>query len=172
LAIGHADTFVFIIKNRSSKKSKVMKKVFVTMLVAALGTAAFATNGDPINTRAILTFNQLFAAATEVAWAPVEETDLVKANFMYNGEQAEAYFNSEGEMVAAGRYIGLKQLPMAVIRQIDQKYAGYAVSPKVIEYETNGETAYVVTLVGDKQDLVVKATAGGALSLQKKLKKK
>lgn len=148
-----------------------MKKVLVTMLVAALGTTAFATNGEPINTKAILTFNQLFAAATQVAWAPVEETDLVKANFMYNGEQAEAYFNNDGEMVAAGRYTSYKQLPMLVSRQIAQQYADYAISPKVIEYESNGEVNYYVTLLGQKQDVVVKATAGGALAIHKKVKK-
>jgi hypothetical protein len=148
-----------------------MKKVLVTLLVAALGTTAFAVNGEPANAKALVTFNQLFAAATQVSWAPVEATDLVKANFIYNGEQAEAYFNNDGEMVAAGRYIGPKQLPMAVAREIGQKFAGYAISPKVIEYETNGETAYVVTLVGDKQDLVVKAVAGGSLTIQKKLRK-
>lgn len=148
-----------------------MKKVFVTMLVAALGTAAFATTGDPINTRAIVTFNQLFAAATEVAWAPVEETDLVKANFVYNGEPAEAYFNNEGEMVAAGRYISYKQLPMSVTRKIAQQYTDYAVSPKVIEYESNGEVNYFVTLLGQKQDLVIKTTAGGSLTVHKKIKK-
>lgn len=141
------------------------------MLVAALGTAAFATTGEPINTKALVTFNQLFAAATQVAWTPVDETDLVKANFLYNGEQAEAYFNNDGEMVAAGRYISHKQLPMAVTRQIEQKFASYAISPKAIEYETSGETSYVVTLVGDKQDVMVKATAGGALTIYKKTKK-
>jgi hypothetical protein len=148
-----------------------MKKVLVILLATALGTTAFATKGEPTNTKALATFNQLFAAATQVAWAPVEETDLVKAQFMYNGEQAEAYFNNDGEMVAAGRYIGPKQLPMAVSREIGQKFAAYSISPKVIEYEANGETMYYVTLIGDKQDLVVKATAGGTLTMYKKLKK-
>jgi hypothetical protein len=148
-----------------------MKKVLVILLATALGATAFATTGEPTNKKALRTFKQLFAAATQVAWTPVEETDLVKVSFVYNDEQAEAYFNNDGDMVAAGRYIGPKQLPMAIIRQIDQKYVGYAVSPKVIEYESDGAIAYFVTLIGKKQDLVVKATTDGSLTVYKKLKK-
>jgi hypothetical protein len=148
-----------------------MKKVFVTMAIACFGVTAFAAQGDPQNEKALRTFQQLFATATAVDWKQVEGADLTQASFAYNGEQIKAFFDSDGQMVAAARYISPKQLPLSINRQLAQQYAGYAVQPNVIEYESDGLTTYYITLAGEKQDMVVKADTDGTLSVYKKAKK-
>lgn len=148
-----------------------MKKVFVTVFMAALGITAFAAKGGPENTKALTAFNQFFKGATQIYWDLIEEAELTKASFMYNGEYNEAFFNSDGEMVASGRYISPKQLPADVTHQINQQFAGYAINPKVIEYKVNSDVNYLVILASEKQDLMLKATAAGELMIYKKLKK-
>jgi hypothetical protein len=148
-----------------------MKKVLFTFCMAALGLTGFAAQGEPANTKAVETFQKVFATATQVEWGQVAEMGLTKASFLYNGGQAQAYFNGDGEMVAAARYIGQEQLPMAVARLLAEKYAGYAMAPNIIEYEGNGQTAYYVTMAGSKQDIVVKAAADGNATVYKRIKK-
>jgi hypothetical protein len=148
-----------------------MKKVIVTMAVAFLGAAAFAAPGEPQNEKAVRTFRQLFANATSVDWKQVEGSELLQASFSYNGEAIKAFFDNDGQMVAATRYIRPQQLPLSIGRQVAQRYANYAIQPNVIEHESNGLTSYYITLAGNKQDIVLKADADGSLSVYKKTKK-
>lgn len=141
------------------------------MAVAFLGATAFAGQGEPQNEKAVRTFRQLFADAVSVDWKQVEGSDLVQASFSYNGQSIKAFFDNEGQMVAAARYISPQQLPLSIGRQIAQRYAGYAIQPNVIEHESDGLTSYYITMAGDRQDIVLKADADGYLSVYKKAKK-
>lgn len=149
-----------------------MKKLIFTALVALfMGATAFANNGNPVTEKVNDAFKASFLGASNVQWSQVPDYDLYRAVFTYNNEQLTAFLNDEGEVLAITRYVAVKDLPLAISRSVAAEYKGYLVSPSIIEYNSNGETAYHLTLLGEKQDIVIKATAGGMLSVQKKVKK-
>jgi hypothetical protein len=147
-----------------------MKKLFIALFITALGSTAFAAQGNPQNEKVLLSFSTAFADAKNVSWAEMKEEGIFHASFEVGDEKLDVFIDAEGEVLATTRYITEKQLPMAVKKQLAAKYAGYAVSPSSIEYTAQDETGYYITLSGEKNTLIVKADSAGSLSIFKKQK--
>ncbi len=149
-----------------------MKKIIMAVLFATTTTvAAFAGEQLPANGKVLQSFYTLFEKAEKVNWSEVQETDIHHANFEYNGEKLDAYFNTDGEMLATTRYISSKQLPLAASMALREYFAGYEMMPQAIEYTGQGATSYYVTLASSRQDLVIKVDTNGGTSVFKKIKK-
>jgi hypothetical protein len=147
-----------------------MKKLFIVLFVTALGTTAFAAETNPENEKVAQAFSSAFENAKNVTWSEIKDEGIFHATFELNDEKLDVFIDAEGEVLATTRYITAKQLPMAVTKQLAVKYAGYAVSPSIIEYSAQGETGYYVTLSGEKNSVIVKADSAGNLSIFKKQK--
>jgi hypothetical protein len=147
-----------------------MKKLFIALFITALGSTAFAAEGNPQNEKVMQTFSSEYGNAKNVTWREIKEEGIFHATFELNDEKLDVFIDAEGEVLAASRYITAKQLPMAVTKQLAVKYAGYTVSPSIIEYSARGETGYCITLSGEKNSVVVKADSAGGLSVFKKQK--
>lgn len=147
-----------------------MKKLIIALFVTAIGTTAFAAQEKPQNEKVMQAFSTAFADAKNVNWVEVKGEDIFHATFELNNEKLDVFIDAEGEVLATTRYITAKQLPMAVTKKLAAKYAGYAVSPSIIEYSAQNETGYYITLVSEKNTVTVKADSAGSLSIFKKQK--
>ncbi len=151
-----------------------MKKIITLVLVTVctISMSFAATDKNPANEKVVNSFKQAFAGAENITWRQLDGEDIFKASFNYNNEKVEAFYNTEGEMVATARYITLKQLPLAVVQSLRENYDTYIPEQEVVEYSDAGETAYYVRLAGKKAVVTVKASANGDLSVFKKEKRK
>ncbi len=147
-----------------------MKKLFIALLITVLGSTAFAAGGNPQNEKVVLTFSTAFSNAKNVTWVEMKEEGVFHASFEMEDEKFDVFIDEEGEVLATTRYITAKQLPMAVTKQLAVKYAGYAISPSIIEYSAQDETGYYITLSSEKNTVIVKADSAGSLSIFKKQK--
>jgi hypothetical protein len=147
-----------------------MKKLIIALFVTAIGSTAFAAQGNPQNEKVMQAFSNAFAAAKNVSWVEIKEEGIFHAAFELNDEKLDVFINAEGEVLATTRYILVKQLPMAVTKQLAAAYPGYAVSPSIIEYSAQNETGYYITLASEKNTVTVKADSAGSLSVFKKQK--
>jgi hypothetical protein len=132
-----------------------MKKIIIALFVTAISSTTFAAQENPQNDKVTRAFSNAFAGAKNVHWIDMKEDGLFHASFELNNEKYDVFFDEEGNELATTRYITEKQLPMAVAKQLLVKYAGYAVSPAIIEYAAQGETGYYITLNSEKNTLTV-----------------
>ena len=147
-----------------------MKKILIAaaVLITSTFTAFTANAGDKVNAKVLSTFQKEFSQATDVKWTITD--DVVKANFSYLGTRAEAFFTTEGELMGTARNVLYNQLPIAITRELDKKYASATIYD-IIEYSVGGETKYSMTIELVSKKLTVKATSGGEIWVEAKMKK-
>lgn len=115
------------------------------------------------------TFHDQFKGATDVKWMEGKET--IKAAFALNGYHVEAYFSYSGELIGTARNVLFNQLPLAVVTEINARY-GSAPVYDIIEYNSDSETFYQMTVELPTKKLQIRATSGGDISVVKKTKTK
>ncbi len=130
-----------------------MKKLLLAILVVAtLGTSAFATDANKVSSKVKNSFEAKFVNAQNVKWTARDTYN--KVSFTLEGEDVEAFFASDGDLIGYSRKVELKNLPLNAIQKIKKEYAGYAVK-ETIEFEQNGEKAFYVSLEnGDKKQIL------------------
>lgn len=144
-----------------------MKKLLVTLsLFAAI--VSFASDPDPVSEEAKKTFRKEFPGASLIKWTDAGE--YIKAVFLYDGYRSEAYFSQEGELYGSARNIMYNQLPLAVTKAVEKRFA----KPEVIEISeltsANG-TNYLIRLEDGTKSYRVQYDSGGNNVGFEKLKK-
>jgi hypothetical protein len=146
-----------------------MKKFIVASaaVLTLISSTAFAAHKEfnPAET----TFQDQFKGATDVKWQEGKET--IKASFAFNGYHVEAYFSYTGELLGTARNVLFNQLPLAVVKEINSRYGSAAVYD-IIEYNSGSETFYQMTVELPTKKLEVRASTGGEISVEKKIKMK
>ena len=150
-----------------------MKKNFLIALLVAVvfSGSSFANTGKSVNALVKQSFQKEFAGAQSVNWEVISDKDIFHASFIYNNERLNAYFDSEGNLLATGRYVKQENLPMLVNKGIDIRYKKFDVLES-IEFVTGSETSYIIRLENEKLSLYVQAHSDGSTTLLKKEKKK
>ena len=145
-----------------------MKKFIIAFAVAItlISTTAFAGGKERTNP-ALTTFQQEFKGALDVKWNEGKET--IKAVFILNNFRVEAYFSYTGELLGTARNILFNQLPLAVIKEINNRYDSAPVY-EITEYNSGGDTFYYMTVELPTKKLKVRATPAGYLSVISKIK--
>lgn len=110
-----------------------------------------------------------FAGAADVKWYS-DDNKTFMAKFSLNTLAVTAYFDEEGNLLATRRYIDAQHLPLAVSNKLAKHHPNEAVR-WVVEFESDGNTVYYVTLEGEKTWKVIKSDSRGDLSVHQKLKK-
>lgn len=130
-----------------------MKKLFLAALVVAgLGTSAFALDANKVSARAQNSFEEKFANAKNVKWTAKDSYN--KVSFTLADEQVEAFFATDGDLLGLSRKVGFKSLPLNAIQKIKKEYAAYTVK-ETIEFEQTDEKSYYVSLEnGDKKKIL------------------
>ena len=149
-----------------------MKKNFLIALLVAVvfSGSAFANTGKSVNALVKQSFQKEFAGAQSVSWEVISNKGLFHAAFIYNNERLNAYFDSEGTLLATGRYIKQENLPMLVTKGIGIRYKNFNVVES-IEYVTGYETSYIITLENEKVSISIQAFNDGSTTVIKKEKK-
>ena len=147
-----------------------MKKFFiaVTILVTVGCSVSYATGKDEISPKVTAAFQKEFAGVNSVNWTVSE--NIIKANFLYNNVRTEAYYNQDAELVGTARNVLFNQLPLAVIKEINERF-GSAPIYEIVEYTCNGETFYSMTAELASKKLKVKASVSGTIWVERKIKK-
>jgi hypothetical protein len=136
--------------------------VLVTGLTPAL---AHAVENDP---RIEKVFAQQFAGAENVKWTTLDD-GYQKANFTLSGIRVEAIFSKEAEFLGAVRNLFYNQLPLAVMQNIGNKFAGAAII-EVKEITNNEGTSYRVVLEQKNKVYTLKLNSQGDITDQEKEK--
>jgi len=149
-----------------------MKKNFLIALLVAVvfSGSAFANTGKSVNAMVKQSFQKEFAGAQSVNWEVISNKDIFHASFIYNNERLNAYFDSEGNLLATGRYVKQENLPMLVTKGLGIRYKQYNVL-EAIEFVNGYETSYIIKLENEKLSLYVQAYNDGSSTILKKEKK-
>lgn len=147
-----------------------MKSLLIAFAIFASSftSASFAREPIKVSEAALKNFNTTFSTAAEVNWSVTN--DFYKANFVFNGQYADAFFSREGTFVALTRNISSLQLPFSLQVSLKQDYSAFWVS-ELFEVSTDHGTEYYLTLENSDQKLVLKATPNGSWSKYKKTRK-
>ncbi len=144
-----------------------MKKSLVTLFaLVMIATAVSASEG--IDPKILSAFEKEFSFAKNARW----ETNgqYVQVNFLLNDQGFVAWYNSNAELIATARNILYMQLPLTVIRSLEQEYAG-ADFAAIEEYTRGEETFYrMQATTTTNRKLLLRASQSGNITVIKKIK--
>ncbi len=146
-----------------------MKPLFILLtVIASLFTKTSSANDDVTNTAVLKSFQSSFANAKEIDWSLTKS--FYKASFTLDGLHINAYYNSDGSLMAMTRNITSSQLPIALQTIIKKEYSAFWISD-LFEIANEEGTSYYITLENADTKLVLKSTNNSAWSkFQKKQK--
>ncbi len=142
-----------------------MKKLFISaMLAVTLATSAFAADGSKVNFFALNSFQAQFKDASSITWS--DGKGYLKAAFVANNERMEAFYNSDGELIATSRTANLDELPVNAKRTLAKKLEGYTVK-EAIRFEGADESAYFISAENEKGSVILKIEDNGFVTVKK-----
>jgi len=146
-----------------------MKKTFVTLFLSltVLVSAMAATSDPDIDPRIISAFQKEFSFAKDVKWQ--QKGELAQVNFSLYDHGFVAWYNSEAELVSTARNILYMQLPLSVIKTLQQQYAGAEFSG-VVEITRNEQTSYHISAEIKNKKYLLEASPYGNVNIVKRIK--
>lgn len=130
-----------------------MKTLFI--LLASLVSLVSKAETPEVNPAVLQSFESTFKGAKEVDWS-VSSTYL-KAQFALDGQYINAYYNTEGTLIALTRNITASQLPVMLQTGLKKEGANYWITD-LFEVSNEEGTSYYVTLENADNKVVLKAT--------------
>ena len=148
-----------------------MKKIKTALAAIAmlLVTTAFAKDPDRVTADVKAAFKQDFSSASSVSWKV--NSDFYFASFQLNGISVDAAYNAGGELLGISRTISIDQVPLAVSMELAKRYSGYSISSKLVELNFEGQTSYYIDAQDNKQELTLKCSGNGDISVDHRTKK-
>ena len=146
-----------------------MKKTFVTLFAfLAMGLiATTAAQKAGIDPKILSAFQKEFSFAKNIKWEVKE--NLTQVNFLLNDQGIVAWYNADAELVTIARNILYMQLPISVIKSLEEEYTGADISG-IIEIIHNDETYYQIQADTKNKKLLLKASPSGNITVLKKIK--
>ena len=147
-----------------------MKKfvLLLPLFLAVISVTSFARNTPDADPRAEKAFNRYFAGAANVKWS--EEAGFIKVTFTWAEHRTVAYFNLNGELAGSIRNLFFNQLPLSVMRSVQQNFK----NPIVVEIrEISNEEGiyYALTVEEDNKKFKVRVNGIGEILERTKVKK-
>lgn len=157
------------------------KNLIVSLLFAISSLQLWAADSTAVSYSARQGFAKQFPGIIASSWSPVQ--DYYVASFSINGEKRNAYFASDGELVAESREVYFSNLPLTIQTSLANRFpqqSGYSFVDvdnenglRVIEVnDTELGVYYVVKVKNQNTSLYVKASGYGELVIQRKVKNK
>src|SRR4030095_4409003 len=140
--------------------------VFSAILIVITATAF--VGAKPGGNPAEATFQKEFNGATNVKWT--EGKDVISASFILSDSRIIAYFSNEGELLGTARNVLFSQLPLAVIKEINNRFGNAPISD-IIEYTSGMDTYYGMYVDTPTKHLKVKISSDGDVTVEKRTKK-
>ncbi|HLL41814.1 MAG TPA: hypothetical protein VK369_01695 [Segetibacter sp.] len=126
-----------------------MKKKILTVTAAILFTlsATFARDIKPVPDAIVSELQQEFKNASNVTWKTTPT--FYKATFTVDSNPFEAFFSYQGELIGISRKIAINQLPLSLIKEVNEKSATSGIT-ELFELLTDRGTEYFITYVTGK----------------------
>jgi len=144
------------------------KSIIVFSAILSVITATAFVGAKPGGNPAEATFQKEFNGATNVKWN--EGKDLISATFLLSDSRIIAYFNTDGELLGTERTVLFNQLPLAVIKEINNRY-GNAPIFDIVEYTSGQATYYGMVVDTPTKRFKLKISSEGEVTVQQKEKK-
>jgi hypothetical protein len=148
-----------------------MKKIFLALslilTVAVSSSIASPVSGE--NPEVVKAFNKQFAGAENVKWSTTD-AGVAKVSFTWSDTRAEAYFDSDGELIATIRNILYDQVPMNVMRAVNARFKAPVVI-SVNEVYSAGSSRYILSLEDAGKKITATISSTGDIVEVKKAKK-
>ena len=140
--------------------------VFAAILTV-ISTTAFV-GAKPGGNPAEATFQKEFNGATNVQWK--EGKDVISASFVLSDSRIIAYFTTDGDLIGTERNVLFNQLPLAVVKEINNRYGNAPISD-IVEYTSGLETYYGMYVDTPTKHFKIKMSSEGDVTVQQKTKK-
>jgi hypothetical protein len=144
------------------------RSIIVFAAILTVITATAFVGARPGGNPAEATFQKEFTGATNVKWN--EGKDVISASFNLSESRIIAYFTTEGELLGTERNVLFNQLPLAVIREINNRYGNAPISD-IVEYTSGIDTFYGMYVDTQTKHLKLKISSEGDVTVVKKTKK-
>ena len=144
-----------------------MKK-FLLMLAILVSTVSAFASDKIVDPKVLESFNSDFSAAKEVNWSRGE--NFFKAEFVFNGQHVNAFYNTDGDLLGLTRNISSTDLPLNLQNALKKSYADFWISD-LFEVTKSDSTGYYITLENADSVIILKATPEDDWSVYKKVKK-
>lgn len=146
-----------------------MKKIFLFLSFAMIigMTNVFATNDPAVSPLVKQSFKKEFPSAVYVKWD--KDQDYFKATFVLNEFRTQAWFSDEGELLGTIRGLFYDQLPLTVMRGIENKFPSAGISD-ILEITNINGTTYKMVATTQKGKFRLSATPDGAVIKAGKIK--
>jgi hypothetical protein len=144
------------------------KSIIVFSAILTVITATAFVGAKPGGNPAEATFQKEFNGATNVKWT--EGKDVISASFILSDSRIIAYFSSDGELLGTERNVLFNQLPLAVVKEINNHFGDAPISD-IIEYTSGLATYYGMYVDTPTKHLKVKITSEGDVTVEKRTKK-
>jgi len=144
------------------------RSIIVFSAILSVITATAFVGARPGGNPAEATFQKEFNGASNVKWK--EGKDIISASFILSDSRIVAYFTPEGELIGTERNVLFNQLPLNVIKEINNRY-GDAPIFDIVEYTSGTETFYGMVVDTPTKRLKLKISAEGDVTVQHKEKK-
>ncbi len=144
------------------------RSIIVFTAILSVITATAFVGARPGGNPAEATFQKEFSGATHVKWN--EGKDIISATFVLSDSRIIAYFTSQGELIGTERSVLFNQLPLNVVKEINNRY-GNAPIFDIVEYTSGTETFYGMVADTPTKRLKLKISAEGDVTVQHREKK-
>lgn len=145
------------------------KRILALALLLTVGfTSIYANNEERMNQKAVSSFKNEFAQATDVKWEA--NKDYSKATFKLNDQVMFAYYSETGSLMAVTRNILSNQLPIGLQSALKKGYKESWISD-LFEIDSPEETSYYVTLENADYSTTLKSSGAQGWTIFKKEKK-
>lgn len=145
------------------KKAILALSMFLTIGLSA----ALAYEETKVDPKVLSAFQKDFSLAENVKWEI--KTGLSQVRFSIYDQSLIAWYNAEAELISTARNILYKQLPLSVIKSLEEKYSE-ADFTSMQEITKGNETNYFIQVESKEKKLLLKANSSGSLSVVKKIK--
>ncbi len=148
-----------------------MKRVFLSLAFATLIlSSAIAADNQP-SYAAKQAFEKEFIGIKEVKWQEMSKRNgIYVASFVFNSETLQAIFTEEGEFLGTTRAINKEQLPILVLKELNNNYTNNTII-NIYEHSAPEGLNFYITVSDEKGEQLLKATGNGQITTHKRSKK-
>jgi len=146
-----------------------MKKILLGLsMVLTIGLSATLANEETkVDPKVLSAFQKEFSFAKNVTWGSANELSQVR--FSLNDQGFVAWYNADAELISVARNILYMQLPLSVIKSLEERYSKADLSG-IVEVTRNNETTYYINAEEKNKKLLLQATPSGGISIVRRIK--
>lgn len=146
-----------------------MKKTFLalSMILTIALSATPVYREKKIDPRVLSAFEKEFWFAKNASWD--ESGGISQVKFSLNDQTFIAWYNTDAELIGTARNILYMQLPLSVIKSLEEKF-GSADLSDITEVTKDNLTTYYLTAEEKSKKYFLEASSVGSITILKKIK--